>query len=180
MTSRLAWLLALALATGCGGVSYVYRTPVDRPLRDVATVAILVDPVLDPATDAELAGFLPRLEEFAGLLRTRAAFEVGAERFVDDPAAAGASVIVRLVAATAPSPSSLHELVERELRLEARIDVRVGDEVVATVLATAGGALVSFHGLHDADLERAGERLARRVARILDDLGLDREPSRGD
>ncbi len=177
MNLRLGWLVWIALAAGCGGVSYAYRTPVERPLRETATVAIEITPVLDPASNSELAGFLPRFEEFAALLRTRAAFEVGPARYVDAPESAGVTVTVRLVAATTPASVSPDELLVRELRLEARIDVRLGDEVVATVLATASGPLVSFHGLHDADLERARERLARRIARVLDDLGFEREPA---
>lgn len=44
LTVRLAMAMAMACLTlGCGGYSYVYRTPIERPLEGIAQVRVRVE-----------------------------------------------------------------------------------------------------------------------------------------
>ncbi len=163
-----------AISSGCG-LSYVYRSPEEYPLRGARVIAVDLDARVAPG----LESMLPRLAALREPLRLRLALEQPEARFVE-PGREPAEVrlVVRLDASLAFTPPTPYEIGSGALRVDTFLDVWRGEERVALVQGRADGWLVTFHELLDPDLERTLDRTARRLLRMLADLGLTAQRTR--
>lgn len=159
-----------SLVTGCGGYSYVYRSPVERPLEGVSRVGVRVE--AHTFRDQEALGRTFSAQEDA--LVAWLGREGRALTFVSLTDQEDTSVVVRLELEPRLDHPDPYAVRTGSLRIAVRITIHAHGERVAIVEGTASTEIVAFHGLLDPDVGRTFERIAHRISRVLEDLGVPR------
>ncbi|MFN7699199.1 MAG: hypothetical protein ACK6CU_02590 [Deltaproteobacteria bacterium] len=169
-TIALGWL-----ATGCGGgYSYVHRSPLEHPLEGVARIGVRLEALTPRGEEALTERLTSREDALVSWLQR----EDRAASFVRLEGGEDATVHVLLTVAPREERPDPREAADGSLRIAVRITVQRGAERVAIVEGTASTPMVTFHGLIDPDLPLVLERLAHRISRVLDDLGVPRRGTR--
>ncbi|MBX7193363.1 MAG: hypothetical protein K1X94_15015 [Sandaracinaceae bacterium] len=162
-----ATLLVAALTAGCGGFSYVYRSPVREPLGGVEHVGVHLEAVATDGNDLVAQRLASGEDALIGWLEREgraASFDV-----IRDEDETTLHVLLTADPRARPDP---REVTSGGLRIAVRITLERAHERIAIVEGTASTRTLSFHGLIDPDLSRVLERLAHRLSRILAELGL--------
>ncbi|MFO0709459.1 MAG: hypothetical protein U0353_06445 [Sandaracinus sp.] len=163
-----ATLLVAALTAGCGGFSYVYRSPVREPLGGVEHVGVHLEAVATDGNDLVAQRLASGEDALIGWLeRERRAASFDVIRGGEDET----TLHVLLTADPRDRPDP-REVTSGGLRIAVRITIERAHERIAIVEGTANTRTLSFHGLIDPDLPHVLQRLAHRLSRILADLGL--------
>lgn len=160
----------LSLAPGCGGYSYVYRSPVERPLEGISRVGVRVE--AHTFRDQEALGRTFSAQEDA--LVAWLGREGRALTFVSLTGQEDASIVVRLELEPRIDHPDPYAVRTGSLRIAVRITIHARGERVAIVEGTASTEILAFHGLLDPDIGRTFERIAHRISRVLEDLGVPR------
>ncbi len=158
------------LAIGCSGYSYVYRSPLERPLEGVGRVGVRLE-AQTTGGDAALARTFTSHED------ALVAWLTSEERAVSFGAISGgeeATITISLALDPRIDSPDPFEVRYGSVRIAVTITIERGSERVAVVEGTASTPLVAFHGLLDPDHPRVLERLAHRISRVLEDLGVPR------
>lgn len=165
--------LALAwLASGCGGYSYVYRSPLERPLDGVRRVGVRLEALVPHGQDALARRLTSREDALVDWLGR----EGRAASFAPLAGGEDATIHVLLIVEPRPERPDPRLVITDSVRIAIRILVQRGTERVAVLEGTASTRAIFFHGLVDPDLPIVFERIAHRLSRMLEDLGLPGRP----
>lgn len=159
-----------SLASGCGGYSYVYRTPIERPLEGFTRVGVRVEAHTFRNQEALGRTFTAQEDALVAWLGR----EGRALTFVSLTGQEDASIVVRLELEPRLDQPDPYAVSTGSLRIAVRITIEARGGRVAVVEGTASTEIVAFHGLLDPDIGRTFERIAHRISRVLEDLGVPR------
>ena len=163
-------IVIASFASGCGGYSYVYRTPIERPLEGITRVRVRVEAHTPRDQEALGRTFTARAAALVAWL----ARDGRAQTFVSLTGQEDASIVVRLELEPRLDHPDPYAVRTGSLRIAVRITIQARGERVAVVEGTASTEIVAFHGLLDPDIGRTFERIAHRISRVLEDLGVER------